>query len=90
AIAAASAPQASLTVSRQPPDSDSHSVKREEAQAGAGCNVKWGAIAAASAPQASLTVSRQHSASPPLRGTQRSSVKTGAAQLAHRAQTVLA
>ena len=61
AHAAAPAPQASLTVSRQPPDSDSRSVVREGAQAAARNIVKWGAHAAAPAPQASLTVSRQPS-----------------------------
>jgi hypothetical protein len=41
------------------PDSDSHSVEREGAQAAARNIVKRGAHAASPAPQASLTVSRQ-------------------------------
>ena len=61
APAAVPAPQASLTVSRQPPDSVSRSVVREGVQAGAGNAVKRGAPAAAPAPQAPLTVSRQPS-----------------------------
>jgi len=71
------------------PDSDSRSVEREGAQAAARNTLKRGAIAAAPAPQASLTVSRQ----PLLRRPADSFgllANWAAAQLALRAQTVLA
>ena len=71
------------------PDSVSRSVVREGAQAGARNTVKQGAHAAAPAPQASLTVSRQPLPRRPV-DPLRSSPNRAAAQLALRAQTVLA
>ena len=68
-------------------------MEREGAQAAARNTLKRGAIAAAPAPQASLTVSRQPLPRRPfdkLRGSLRSSPNLAAAQLALRAQTVLA
>jgi len=82
--------QKKVTKEKGAPDSDSRSVEREGAQAAASNIVIRDAHAAAPAPQASLTVSRQPPVRCPLGGALCCSPKRAAAQLALRAQTVLA